>query len=161
MINAQRWWSESGAQARKTPEYKAEALAIDVAIQVSNRLKALSLSKKQLSERLRVSKAYVSQLMQGKSNMTLLTLCRVADAIDFELFVGMRPRRAVSYGVRAPEGIRITSAVSSVHELGTLAAYSGQTLVGTNTLVGIGTASPGLFPPQSGVVEEEMYGRVW
>lgn len=159
MTSLQRWWSESGAKAQKTPEYKAEALAIDVAIQIGNRLKELSISRKQLSDRLKVSKAYVSQLLQGKSNMTLLTLCRVADAIELDLLVSMRPRRNITSGTWTPAGTtRVTTAASSIFEHGTIAAaYGAQALVETHAWLAVLLTRPATGASPSGIIEEGMY----
>ena len=76
-------------------DYKVESAAIDVALQVFNRLKELSLSQCDLANRLSTSSTYVSQILNGKPNMTLETLSKIADALDLELKIHLVHKRNI------------------------------------------------------------------
>ena len=48
-------------------------------------MKKLGINKKELAEKLNVSKSYITQLLKGKSNMTIETLIKVAEALGMTL----------------------------------------------------------------------------
>jgi transcriptional regulator with XRE-family HTH domain len=70
---------------RNDPVYVAERAALEVATQVHRRLEAEGKTQGDLAAVLSVSKGYVSQILGGNKNMTLLTLAKLACALDVEL----------------------------------------------------------------------------
>jgi len=83
-------WESKTKELEKTVSYRTESIALDVALQVFDRLKELKINRKQLAERLNVSRSYVSQILGGKPNLTLQTLVKITDALDMELGIEFR-----------------------------------------------------------------------
>jgi transcriptional regulator with XRE-family HTH domain len=52
--------------------------------------RAIYISEAELARRLGVSRAYVTQLLGGKPNMTLATLAKIAIALDCEVQTTLR-----------------------------------------------------------------------
>ncbi|MCD6119519.1 helix-turn-helix transcriptional regulator [bacterium] len=81
-----------------TPEFKAEWRAfgfIDVCVE---RIDSLGITHAELARRMGVEPPYISQLLSGTySNMTLLTLQKLADALEFEFeFAYPRMKKEIS-----------------------------------------------------------------
>lgn len=92
MPNDKRWWEDLTERLEGDPEYLAEKIAADLALRVEGRLEERDMSRKDLADRLKVSKAYVSQVLNGHTNMTLLSLCKLAHALDLQIRIEMAPR---------------------------------------------------------------------
>ena len=84
MVKSDKLWTSHIEEEKKTVEYKIEAKAIDVALQVFDRLNELNINASELAARLKVSRAYISQILSGKTNMTLKTLLKLADSLGME-----------------------------------------------------------------------------
>ena len=52
---------------------------------ISKRMDGLNMSNKDLADKLGVSKAHISQLMNGKPNISIEKMVKMADAVDLEL----------------------------------------------------------------------------
>ena len=92
MANLVAWWEELNREMAKTPEYLAESLAFDLSLEIYRQMKQLGLSQTAFASRLGVSKAYVSQIFDGKTNMTILSLAKIAKALDSDLAIIMKAR---------------------------------------------------------------------
>ena len=90
MANLVEWWEKWNREAEKDPVYLAESLAFEVAIEVYRQMKEAGLSQTRFAKRLGVSKPYVSQVLQGKTNMTILTLAKIAKALGSDLCITFR-----------------------------------------------------------------------
>lgn len=75
------------ARYEHDPEYQAEKLSLTVTEAFARMMKEKGVSRKDLAERLGVSKARVSNIMNGSPNLTLKTLASVAVALDSEVRV--------------------------------------------------------------------------
>ena len=64
------------------PAYQAEKLSLAVTEEFARVMKEKGMSRKDLAERLGVSKARVSNILNGSPNLTLKTLAAVAVALD-------------------------------------------------------------------------------
>jgi len=91
MANLVEWWEKRNQEAQKDPVYLAESLALEIAIEVYRQMKEAGLSQTRFAERLGVSKPYVSQVLQGKTNMTILTLAKIAKALGSDLCITLKP----------------------------------------------------------------------
>ena len=54
------------------------------------------MQQKDLAERLMVSKPYISQILAGKSNMTIETLVKLADSLEMEVNVGLSSKEEMA-----------------------------------------------------------------
>ena len=79
------WYKERIDELENTIEYKIESVAFDISVQIYKQMKKLGINKKELAEKLNVSKSYITQLLKGKSNMTIETLIKVAEALGMTL----------------------------------------------------------------------------
>ncbi len=95
-------WREQRKIDATDPEFWAEELANDIAIRVAKLLAEQGVSRTDLAQKLEVSKPYISQLLNGFSNMTLVTLSRLAWAVGRKPVVGFAPIRAVPAAMSAP-----------------------------------------------------------
>lgn len=56
-----------------------------ISIKVRHRMKELGMTQKQLAEKLGCTQQHISILLQGRSNMTIETLAKLEQALDFDL----------------------------------------------------------------------------
>ena len=56
-----------------------------IALKVMNRLEELSLSQKELAEKLGCSPQYVSRLLKGTENLTLETISKLEDSLQIDI----------------------------------------------------------------------------
>jgi transcriptional regulator with XRE-family HTH domain len=60
--------------------------------QILERMKSLGLNRTKLAEKMEVSPARITTMMDGTNNFTIETLMRAADAVDCELALGIVPK---------------------------------------------------------------------
>jgi transcriptional regulator with XRE-family HTH domain len=92
MANLVAWREDLERRLSRTPEYLAESLAFDLSLEIYRQMKELGLSQTAFASRLGVSKAYVSQIFDGKTNMTILSLAKIAKALSSDLTIIMKGR---------------------------------------------------------------------
>jgi transcriptional regulator with XRE-family HTH domain len=92
MTNLEAWWEKWSREGEEDPVYLAESLALELSIDVYRQMKEAGLNQARFAERLGVSKPYVSQVLQGKTNMTILTLAKIAKALGSDLRITLKPR---------------------------------------------------------------------
>jgi len=82
-------------ELQKNPElnkaYHQEKLILEVTDIVSKLMKKKKVNKSELAKRLNVGKSYVTQLLDGTSNMTLGTISDVFVALDSMMIVHVGP----------------------------------------------------------------------
>lgn len=76
------WFNELTESLESDPEYIAESISIDLAMKINKKMEEQGVSQSELAKRLGVSKAYVSQILQGQNNMTVLTVCKLGSALN-------------------------------------------------------------------------------
>ncbi len=83
------WYKELKERLKQTPEYQAESIAFDIAIFISEYLKKLNMTQNELAQRLNVSRSYISQILRGKTNMTILTMAKLANVLNLKLDISI------------------------------------------------------------------------
>jgi len=83
------------------PEYLAEKLALEIVAQLCLEMERQGLSGRELAGRVGTSPAFVSQVLNGKPNLTLLTLCKFAAALGMAPQVTLQPLEASKPGTQA------------------------------------------------------------
>jgi transcriptional regulator with XRE-family HTH domain len=91
MAEGSNWFDALTEKIKDNPLYIAEGLALDIAIQMNEALEKLGLSRKELAKRLLVSQPYISEILNGTPNLTLLTLSKLAVALDLQVRVSFAP----------------------------------------------------------------------
>jgi DNA-binding CsgD family transcriptional regulator len=89
-LTAEEWFGELIKAGEDDPDSVTDELLLDLTEQLYVRMTELGLRPMELAERLGVSRAYVSQLLNGKPNMTIRTLVRWALALDARIHVELR-----------------------------------------------------------------------
>jgi len=75
------------------PAYQAEKLSLAVTEEFARVMKEKGMSKKDLAERLGVSKARVSNILNGSPNLTLKTLAAISVALDSQIHLEITESR--------------------------------------------------------------------
>lgn len=96
------WWKESQKLMETTPLYIAEGVSQKIAMQVNQALLAKGLKQNQLATKLGVSSAYISEVLGGKTNLTLLSLAKLAVALDYVLQVDLLTRSVETKSIATP-----------------------------------------------------------
>ena len=63
---------------------------LDISASVYKRMKELGLSQKELAAKLGIGEAQVSRIIRAKQNLTIATLAKIENALDFDLGGGFR-----------------------------------------------------------------------
>lgn len=85
---------------RKQPEFVLTQLQNELFRELTAYMERNSLSKKQLAEKLGVSPSYISQVLNGNFNFTILKLVELALAIDKVPVIRLEEPRAAKYGLK-------------------------------------------------------------
>ena len=92
----------------RDPEFVAERLALDLAEDILRVMKDSQVSKSELARRMGVSRAYVSRMLDAPPNLTLLTISKVALALELE------PNLRLLHTAKHPESTRpLTESVAT------------------------------------------------
>lgn len=86
------WFANQLKAYQDDPDYQLELLLLDINEQLVLWMNRRGLKRSYLAERLGVSKAFVSKLLNGNTNLTCKTLVRVANAAHLVLNVQLEPR---------------------------------------------------------------------
>lgn len=81
------------ANLLNAPEARAEYMALGLIADIEGLREKQGLTYTALAERMGVSRAYVSKLMQGRQNSTLGSLVKLAEALGAEIDVRVRLQR--------------------------------------------------------------------
>lgn len=91
MAKAFGWLKEERTKRGKDYKYYLYRLINETTFKIESLMELHNLSKKQLAERLGVSKATVSRILSGNRNMTLETLTKVAYALGCRPQIELKP----------------------------------------------------------------------
>lgn len=83
----------SKRSASKKSSANPRPLLVQIGLRVVERRHALGLSQKDLADRLDMAAPSVSMIEHGERNLTIRTLCKLADALEMtpaELFTGTK-----------------------------------------------------------------------
>ncbi len=105
-MRAEEWVTQEMAQTRAEPEYELERLLLEVNELLVERMQTLGLRKTDLANRLGVSRAFVTKLLEGNENITLKTLVKVTNALQSRLSVDILPRHIAELRDAGPQATR-------------------------------------------------------
>jgi transcriptional regulator with XRE-family HTH domain len=100
MTERDRWYQELAEKFDKNPEYWVESMRIDFVEAVERMMEERGVSRAELARRMDSSPAYVTQMLKALFNPTLLTLAKVALALDVRVELALVPKDA-PHGRRA------------------------------------------------------------
>ena len=78
--------------AKELPEYWLERTVVDLTDELTDAMEREGISRSELARRLGTSQAYVTKLLSGNANFTLMTLTKLAMAVGSELRLHFGPR---------------------------------------------------------------------
>lgn len=90
-----RQFSERVAEVSQTPGSKLERLLLDINYELIDLMEREKVTKTELAERLGVTQAMVSKLLNGNRNLTVKTLVNVAEALNVEVDIVFRERKSM------------------------------------------------------------------
>lgn len=100
MKNTEKWFGELLDSYKDDFEFRLEELVFDLTEQISKKLKEEKISRKQFAEKLNVTPAAVSKILNGNPNFTLSTLLAMADALKMELSIELKGKEISSPEVK-------------------------------------------------------------
>jgi transcriptional regulator with XRE-family HTH domain len=87
------WVEKVAADPERMKAYQQERLILDVTELISRRMEEHGVSRAELAKRLGRSKGYITQLLDGRANMTLRTVSDVMLALGRTMTVADKPLR--------------------------------------------------------------------
>src|SRR5437879_9154435 len=73
-MNAEKWFKDELGTVRKTFEYRLERILIQLGEDICRLMGDQQISRAEVAERLGVSRAYVTKVLNGNPNLTIKTL---------------------------------------------------------------------------------------
>jgi transcriptional regulator with XRE-family HTH domain len=73
------------------PSFIAEGLALEIAMQINEALTKKGIQRRELAQRINAKPSYISEILNGTPNMTLLTLSKFAVALDQKITITLTP----------------------------------------------------------------------
>jgi transcriptional regulator with XRE-family HTH domain len=103
-MNAEKWFKEKLDAARNTFDYRLEKVLIQLGEDMCLLMEQQRLSRTQLAERMGVSPAYITKILDGNPNLTIKSLLKLSDALGRELTVqfASKGEREPSSSARPP-----------------------------------------------------------
>lgn len=94
LVDGRQWLQQYLDRYRDDPEYVLEGVVLDLTDQIAVAMQDQGISRAELAERLGVSRAYITKVLGGSTNMTLRTLVRLALALGLVPEVSLVPLEA-------------------------------------------------------------------
>ena len=91
-MNADKWFKDELETVRKTFEYRLEKILIQLGEDICRLMRDQQISRAEVAERLGVSRAYVTKVLNGNPNLTIKTLLKLSDALGRELAIRFAPK---------------------------------------------------------------------
>lgn len=121
MKNTEKWFGELLDSYKDDFEFRLEELVFELTEQISKKLKENKISRKRFAEKLKISPAAVSKILNGNPNFTIRTLLTMADALKTDLSIEFKEKESASSEIRsvttASEDVRIEAETSNLYDL--------------------------------------------
>src|SRR5438309_11470638 len=103
-MNAEKWFKDELGTVRRTFEYRLEKILIQLGENICRLMRDQQISRAEVAERLGVSRAYVTKVLNGNPNLTIKTLLKLSDALGRELAIHFvsKPDRKLFYSAHRP-----------------------------------------------------------
>ena len=82
--------------ARNTFEYRLEKVLFEVAEQVCKLIESQGVTRSELAQRLAVTPAYITKLLNGNPNLTIKSLLRLSDVLGQSIDIRFVPKLEVA-----------------------------------------------------------------
>ena len=94
-MSIEKWFRGELDAIRGTFEFRLERVLFQVAEEISRLMHEQNMSRAEIAERLGVSRAYVTKILNGNPNLTIKTMLRLAEALGRELAIQFAPNVAM------------------------------------------------------------------
>jgi len=91
-MKTQNWFLENLEKVQKTFDYRLENILLEVGENIALFMKEQNLSRAQMADRLGVSRAYVTKILNGNPNLTIKSLLSLSDVLEKDLVISFRPK---------------------------------------------------------------------
>lgn len=91
-VKAEAWVNELLEKYKEDLEFRMEGLILDFTEKIVLKMKESKISRSELANRLGVSKAFVTKLLNGNPNLTIKTMMSIADVLDCDLNLDLYPK---------------------------------------------------------------------
>lgn len=91
------WFADKLKEFEGDLEFRTEEMIIEFTEKVVAAMQERDMSRVELAQRLGVSKAFVTKLLNGNPNLTIRTMVSLAAALGCELLLDIQPRAISSY----------------------------------------------------------------
>lgn len=91
-MNSENWFKEKLDKFKDDIDFLAEKVILDLTEQIVAHMKENNIKRAEFAKRLGVSKAFVTKLLNGHSNLNIKTMVSVAKTLDCELNIGFGPK---------------------------------------------------------------------
>ena len=91
-MKLEAWYKEKIQKFRDDVEFLTESAILDFTEKIVDKMNKTGLSRAELSQKLGVSKPFVTKLLSGNPNMTIKTMVSIAHALECELNFELCPK---------------------------------------------------------------------
>lgn len=91
-MNAEKWFKDKLEAFREDAEFYAEELILGLTEQIVAAMKELGVNRTELAARMGVSKAFVTKLLRGNTNVTLKTMASLARSLGCNVNIEVCPK---------------------------------------------------------------------
>jgi DNA-binding Xre family transcriptional regulator len=91
-MNTEKWFKDKLEAFREDAEFYAEELILDLTEQVVVAMKELGVNRTELAARMGVSKAFITKLLRGNTNITLRTMASLARSLGCNVNINVCPK---------------------------------------------------------------------
>src|SRR6266571_1109100 len=90
-MKAGTWFTDKLNEFEGDQGFRTEEVIIDFTEKVVAAMQERNMSRVELAQRLGVSKAFVTKLLNGNPNLTIRTMVSIADALECKLLIDIPP----------------------------------------------------------------------
>ncbi len=91
-MSQKTWFEKRLEEIENSPTFQAEDLRIDIIEQMLTLMEGAGITRADLARKLGCSNAYITKLLNGSENLTLLKLTQIASAIHSTVDISFVPR---------------------------------------------------------------------
>ena len=100
-ITAEEWAKDELGKYQDSIEYCLEEVILNFTEQICELMEKQKINRAELAERLGVSGAFITKLLNGNPNLTLKTMMNIASALKSDLNIQIQPRRSAAKRLKA------------------------------------------------------------
>ncbi len=86
------WFVEMLEKYKDDLEFRMEGVILEFTEKIVQKMEELDINRSELAERLGVSKAFVTKLLNGNPNLTIKTMMSLADVLGCDLNLDLYPK---------------------------------------------------------------------